>query len=100
MPHNRLICKLHNYGDLSDRRQQLWVNDTLLNWENITSGVPQVSVFGPVLFIIYINDLPRDILASLFLFADDAKLMQKLISTTSRWYQPSHRMVQETGVKV
>ena len=33
--------------------------------------------------MIYINDLPRDILALLFLFADDTKLMQKLISTTS-----------------
>ena len=44
--------------------------------------MPQGSIFEPVLFIIYI-DLPRETLALLFLFGDDTKLMQKLISVTS-----------------
>ena len=46
--------------------------------KNVIGGVSQSSAFGPVLFISYINELPRAIIAMLFLFADDAKLMERL----------------------
>jgi hypothetical protein len=48
------------------------------NWIKVTSGVPQSSVLGPVLFLIYVNDMDVDIVSSLLKFADDTKLFRKV----------------------
>jgi hypothetical protein len=85
VPHHRLIHKLENYGIsglllnwikdfLLNRSQRVSVNGKLSQPSAVRSGIPQGSVLGPVLFVIFINDLPDDITSQVFLFADDTKL--------------------------
>lgn len=89
--HAHLLQKLCSYGIagplynwfadyLSSRRQRVVVNGTSSPWEEVRSGVPQGSVLGPILFIIYINDLPDCLsFSSAAMFADDTKCFKAII---------------------
>jgi hypothetical protein len=87
VPHEQLIRKLKSYkintniinwinSFLSDRRQRVRISDSFSKWEKVMSGIPQGSILGPLLFIIYINDLEDSCSENshVALYADDTKL--------------------------
>jgi hypothetical protein len=59
---------------LSERKQRVKIDGQSSDWMQIEAGVPQGSVLGPLLFLIYINDITRDLQSSNFLYADDTSL--------------------------
>ena len=90
VPHNRLLSKLHRYGlhgttltwisgFLKHRTQRVVVSGEKSAWSNVISGVPQGTVLGPLLFLVYINDLPDNLHSSVRLFEDDCVLCLSLI---------------------
>ena len=59
---------------LKDRKQRVVLKGQNSSWANIEAGVPQGFILGPLLFLIYINDLPDNLLTNIKLFADDTSL--------------------------
>jgi hypothetical protein len=93
VPHRRLLKKLEHYGIrhqnntwiksfLHDRSQKVLVEGTTSSTAPVKSGVPQGSVLGPLLFLIFINDLPSRVSngTSVKLFADDCVLYRRITS--------------------
>ncbi len=68
----RLLLWFENY--LHDRRQRVVIPGSKSEWVSIKAGVPQGSTLGPLLFLIYINDIVRQINCTIRLFADDTSL--------------------------
>ena len=106
--HLHLSAKLDFYGIrgsilrwidafLSGRQQAVSVNGKHSSWGNVTSGVPQGSVLGPALFLVYINDIQEKIKSDIRLFADDSilyreihnvedhQILQEDINTLAEW---------------
>ena len=54
------------------------VNESCSEWSNVSAGVPQGTVLGPVLFLLYINDIPTGISSEVRLFADDTALFRQI----------------------
>ncbi|EGT44568.1 hypothetical protein CAEBREN_17288 [Caenorhabditis brenneri] len=82
----KLISKLSGYGIrgkllswfaafLSHRNQKVRVNDSFSDVREVLSGVPQGSVLGPLLFLLFINDVADDFKSDFFLYADDLKIL-------------------------
>ena len=67
-----LLETLTNF--LNDRKQRVVLNGQHSKWANIEAGVPQGSILGPLLFLIYINDLPDNLISNSKLFANDKSL--------------------------
>ena len=89
--HSILIKKLHLLGIkgnllawipsfLTHRKQKVSINGVHSIPSEVLSGVPQGTVLGPVLFVVYINDLLEDISSNGFMFADDTKIFRQISS--------------------
>ena len=88
VPHQILILKLKSHGMgnsiinwieqwLTDRRQRVVVDGEVSSWKSVLSGVPQGSVLGPILFLVYIDNLEEGVSCNILKFADDSKLFRK-----------------------
>jgi len=91
VPHCRLFKKLEAHGLggnvlnwikgwLGNRRQKVCIDGESSDWAKVTSGVPQGSVLGPVLFLVYINDIDSNLISTIGKFADDTKMCKSVSS--------------------
>jgi hypothetical protein len=89
VPHQRLLHKLKAYGVggvllkwledfLTNRKMRVTLNEIKDIWTAVLSGVPQGSVLGPLLFLIYVNEISEIVNSSIKMFADDTKIWRTI----------------------
>jgi hypothetical protein len=89
VPHQRLLLKAKGYGIcsqaliwigsfLNQRKQRVVVSGAASEWVGVTSGVPQGSVLGPLLFLLYINDICTIVSSRIKLYADDTMIYREI----------------------
>ena len=91
VPHQRLINQVETFGIqgnvlnwirafLTDRQQKVLVNGVESSWSPVESGIPQGSILGPVLFTLFVNDIPSFIHTHISMYADDTKIFCPIIN--------------------
>jgi hypothetical protein len=89
VPHKRLLEKLKANGIgsktrawletfLTGRKMRVGIRDSFSQWFTVLSGVPQGSILGPLLFLLFVNELPDWIVNNMKMFADDTKLWTQI----------------------
>ena len=69
---------------LGGQRQRVLVNGSKSSWSPVTSGIPQGSVLGPMLFVCYINDMPDVVDSPIHMFADDTKIFRQMAAQSDQ----------------
>ena len=97
--HAGLLYKLKSYGIssqifglissfLSNRRARVVLDEKSSQEYPVNAGVPQGSILDPTLFLLYINDLPDDVICNIAIYTDDATLYSKCNQASDLWQQP------------
>ena len=64
---------------LTGRKQRVILRGTRSDWSSVTSGTPQGTILGPLLFLIYINDITDCVSSTVKLYADDTKIYRQIV---------------------